>query len=635
MESSIAMTALIFLGVAIIMVPLARKLGLSSVIGYLVGGIIIGPYVLKLTGKDVDNIMHASEFGVIMLLFLIGLELDPRKFWSMRKKIIGLGLSQMIMTVVLIFSVFVFIGWRMETAIAVALCFALSSTAIVLQTLQEKNNLKTLAGEASFATLLFQDIAVIPILALLPIIAKYHPQENSSEAQVFIQKLPEWLQAATVLGSVVLLILIGKYVIVHFLRYVSSSGMVELLTASSLFLVIGVSELMVTIGLSPALGAFIAGVMLANSEFRNELEAQIEPFKGLLLAVFFVSVGSTINFSVIMADPTFIGGMVVAVLLIKFIVLLLIGKFFKLDFSQNLFYAFALSQVGEFAFVLINFSTKLYLFSPEINAKLMAISAITMMITPILLLINDKLITPKFIAEKPEEESDYNILHKKHNQTQKKIIIVGFGHFGSTVGRLLKANKIAATVLDNDPDRIKLLRSYGFKVFYGDATRIQVLRAAGIDDAEILVLCLDDPEENKFITEMVRQKYPKMKIFVRTRNRVDAYYYLNHNIENIYRETLGTAVDMAIDLLHETGMRKYSARRLGKRFMAIDKASVKKLAKMSEKIDEEAIFTTKEVIQREEELLAYDNLSFATSNWENQNDDIQNDDREEEEEEED
>lgn len=617
MESSIAMSTLIFLGVAIIMVPLARKLGLSSVIGYLLGGIVIGPYVLKLTGKDVDDIMHASELGVIMLLFLIGLELDPKKFWSMRKKIIGLGLSQMVLTIVLLFVVFIAVGFRAETAVAVAMIFALSSTAIVLQTLQEKNNLKTIAGEASFSTLLFQDIAVIPILALLPIIAQYHPQQETNEAQILIQKLPEWLQAATVLGGVVILILLGRFVFVPFLRYVSGSGMTELLTVSSLFLVIGVSELMVTFGLSPALGAFIAGVMLANSEFRNELEAQIEPFKGLLLAVFFVSVGSTINFNVIISDPYFIGGLVVAVLGIKFLVLFLIGKFYKIELTQNLFYAFALSQVGEFAFILINFSSTLYLFSPERNAQLMAVTAITMMITPILLLINEKIITPKFIKEKPDQDSDYNILDGKNNQPQKKIIIVGFGHFGSTVGRLLKANKIAATVLDRDPDRIKLLRSYGFKVYYGDATRIPVLRAAGIEDANILVLCLDDPEENKFIAEMIREKYSKIKIFVRARNRVDAYYYLNHGIENIYRETLGTAVDMAIDLLHETGMRKYAARRLGKRFMAIDKASIQKLARMSEEGDEEAMFSTRELLQREEELLAYDNLNLDRQNWEN------------------
>lgn len=613
MESSLAMNTLIFLGVAIIMVPLARKLGLSSVIGYILGGIIIGPYVLRLTGKDVNDIMHASEFGVIMLLFLVGLELEPRKFWEMRKKIMGLGVTQMLISISLLFLVFISAGWRIDKAIAIAMCFALSSTAIVLQTLQEKNNFKTMAGEASFSTLLFQDIAVIPILAILPIIANYKASHHNNDIQILIQKLPEWLQAGTVILGVAILILLGRYVFVPFLRYVSKSGMTELLTASSLFLVIGVSELMVAIGLSPALGAFLAGVMLANSEFRHELEAQINPFKGLLLAVFFVSVGSTINFNIIQQDPLFIFSTVFAVLAVKFVVLYAIGKFFRIDTPQSLFYAFALSQVGEFAFVLINYASDLYLLSPELNAQMMAVTAITMCITPILLIINDRFITPKFIREIPDDENDFNILD--NTVSQKKIIIVGFGHFGSTVGRLLKANKISATVLDRDSDRVKLLRSYGFKVYYGDATRIPILRAAGIEDAEILVLCLDDPDDNKFITDLVREHYPKVRIFVRAKNRIDAYNYLNNGIENIYRETLGTAVDMAVDVLHETGMRKYAARRLGQRFMAIDKASIRRLAKAKED-DEILLFSTKEILQREEELLAYDNLNFDNKDWE-------------------
>lgn len=618
------MNTLIFLGVAIIMVPLARKFGLSSVIGYIAGGILIGPYVLKLTGRNVDDIMHASEFGVIMLLFLVGLELEPRKFWEMRKKIIGLGMTQMLLTISLLFVVFLWAGWKVDKAVAVAMCFALSSTAIVLQTLQEKNNLNTLAGEASFSTLLFQDIAVIPILAILPLMAHHKVNSNDNEIHVIIQNLPQWMQFATVILGVALLILLGRYVFVPFLRYVSKSGMTELLTASSLFLVIGVSELMIAIGLSPALGAFLAGVMLANSEFRHELEAQIDPFKGLLLAVFFVSVGSTMNFNIIAEDPLFIFSTVFAVLVIKFIVLYMIGKFFKIDTPQTLFYAFALSQVGEFAFVLINYASSLYLLNSELNAQMMAVTAITMCITPFLLIINDKLITPKLIRGMPDEENDFNILDG--NVRQKKIIIVGFGHFGSTVGRLLKANKISATVLDRDSDRVKLLRSYGFKVYYGDATKIPTLRAAGIEEAEILVLCLDDPEDNKFVADVVRENYPGVKIFVRAKNRIDAYEYLNNGISNIYRETLGTAVDMAVDVLHETGMRKYSARRLGQRFMTIDKASIRRLAK-SEEDDEIHLFTTREILQREEELLAYDNLNFDNQQWEDSSMDDEEEDK--------
>ena len=621
MEGSLALYMLIFLGAALVMVPLVRRLGLSSVVGYILGGVIIGPFVLKLVGRETDNIMHATEFGVVMLLFIVGLELEPRKFWSMRKRILGLGLSQVLLTVGLLLGIFLLAGWKLNQALAISLCLSLSSTAIVLQMLQEKNLFKTTAGEASFATLLFQDIAVIPILAVLPLIARYEIKEDN-EIQVLIQRLPEWMQAGTVVLGIAFLILLGRYVFVPFLRYVSKSGMSELLTASSLFLVIGVSELMVAIGLSPALGAFLAGVMLANSEFRHELEAQIDPFKGLLLAVFFVSVGATINFSTILADPLFIFTTVLLVMAVKLLVLYAVGKFFKIEKIQNIFYAFALSQVGEFAFVLLNYSQKLYLISPTLNSQMMAVTAITMLITPLLLLSYDRYIAPKFNSEHISEPL-FDIMDNP--VSEKKVIIVGFGHFGSTVGRLLRASKVSATVLDHDSERIKLLRSYGFKVFYGDATRMPILRAAGIENAEILVLCLDDTESNRYIADMVREHYPKLKIFVRAKNRLDAYHYINQGIDNVYRETLGTAVDMAIDVLSETGMRKYAARRLGKRFATIDKSSLRKIAREYGR-GEDLFFTTRETIQREEALLSYDNLNFNTHDWMDQDEDeVRND----------
>lgn len=621
MEGSLALYMLIFLGAALVMVPLVRRLGLSSVVGYILGGVIIGPFVLKLAGRETDNIMHATEFGVVMLLFIVGLELEPRKFWSMRKRILGLGLSQVLLTVGLLLGIFLLAGWKLNQALAISLCLSLSSTAIVLQMLQEKNLFKTTAGEASFATLLFQDIAVIPILAVLPLIARYEIKEDN-EIQVLIQRLPEWMQAGTVVLGIAFLILLGRYVFVPFLRYVSKSGMSELLTASSLFLVIGVSELMVAIGLSPALGAFLAGVMLANSEFRHELEAQIDPFKGLLLAVFFVSVGATINFSTILADPLFIFTTVLLVMAVKLLVLYAVGKFFKIEKIQNIFYAFALSQVGEFAFVLLNYSQKLYLISPTLNSQMMAVTAITMLITPLLLLSYDRYIAPKFNSEHISEPL-FDIMDNP--VSEKKVIIVGFGHFGSTVGRLLRASKVSATVLDHDSERIKLLRSYGFKVFYGDATRMPILRAAGIENAQILVLCLDDTESNRYIADMVREHYPKLKIFVRAKNRLDAYHYINQGIDNVYRETLGTAVDMAIDVLSETGMRKYAARRLGKRFATIDKSSLRKIAREYGR-GEDLFFTTRETIQREEALLSYDNLNFNTHDWMDQDEDeVRND----------
>lgn len=608
MQNSIAMTILIFLGAAIIMVPLGKKLGLSSVIGYILGGILIGPFCLQLTGRDAADIMHASELGVVMLLFLVGLELEPHKLWQIRKRILGLGLSQMLLSIVGIFFVFYVAGFGLKKSLIISLCFAMSSTAIVLQTLKEKNLFRTVSGESSFSILLFQDIAVIPILALLPFLSKSESAVKQSEHQeILLQYVPDWLQPFTVIFGVLALILLGRYIFIPFLRFVSKSGLNELLTAASLFLVIGVSELMISVGLSPALGAFIAGVMLANSEFRHELESDIDPFKGLLLAVFFVSVGATINFNIIAEKPFFIFSAAFIVLAIKALVLFAIGKYYKMNNEQSFFLAFALSQVGEFAFVLVNFAASLYLIDYQANSELMAIVAITMCISPLLLIFKEKVLDNRFIKQKNEENIELGIIK------QRKIIIVGFGFFGSTVGRLLKANGIRSTVLDNDPDRVALLRSNGFNVYYGDATKPALLRAAGIEEAELLVLCLDDVEKNKFLVDYCKENYPDLKIFVRAKNRLDAYDFLNKNVNNIYRETLGTAVDMAVDILKENGMRKYTARRMGKRFMLIDKAMTKRLAK--EKDKDMITFTLRESLEREAELLALDSISFEENYW--------------------
>ena len=608
MQNSIAMTILIFLGAAIIMVPLGKKLGLSSVIGYILGGILIGPFCLQLTGGDAADIMHASELGVVMLLFLVGLELEPHKLWQIRKRILGLGLSQMLLSIVGIFFVFYVSGFGLKKSLIISLCFAMSSTAIVLQTLKEKNLFRTVSGESSFSILLFQDIAVIPILALLPFLSKSESAVKQSEHQeILLQYVPDWLQPFTVILGVLALILLGRYIFIPFLRFVSKSGLNELLTAASLFLIIGVSELMISVGLSPALGAFIAGVMLANSEFRHELESDIDPFKGLLLAVFFVSVGATINFNIIAEKPFFIFSAAFIVLPIKAVVLFGIGKYYKMNNEQSFFLAFALSQVGEFAFVLVNFAASLYLIDYQANSELMAIVAITMCISPLLLIFKEKVLDNRFIKQKNEENIELGIIK------QRKIIIVGFGFFGSTVGRLLKANGIRSTVLDNDPDRVALLRSNGFNVYYGDATKPALLRAAGIEEAELLVLCLDDVEKNKFLVDYCKENYPDLKIFVRAKNRLDAYDFLNKNVNNIYRETLCTAVDMAVDILKESGMRKYTARRMGKRFMLIDKAMTKRLAK--EKDKDMITFTLRESLEREAELLALDSISFEENYW--------------------
>ncbi len=603
MQESFFKITLIFLGAAIIMVPLVRKIGFSSVIGYILGGILIGPFFLKLTGNP-DDIMQATEFGVVMLLFIVGLELEPRKFWAMRRSIVGMGLGQMLLTAVLLFAVLYFAGWHNRQALVIALCFAMSSTAIVLQTLKEKNLFNTAGGEASFSILLFQDIAVIPILAFLPWLA--NPDASQvNESALLISYLPDWLRPFSVILGVGALIFLGRYVFVPFLRYVSKAGMSELITGSALFLVVGVSQLMIMVGLSPALGAFLAGVMLANSEFRHELEGSIDPFKGLLLAVFFVSVGSTINFNTIAADPLFIFTTVVAVVVVKSAVLFAVGRIFRMSNDQNLILTFGLSQVGEFAFVLLAFATKLYLIDPVLNSQMLAVVAITMCVTPFLTMLNDRVIEPKLNSKITDEEIDPQI-------KQRKIIIVGFGHFGSTVGRLLKANGLKATILDHDSDRVQLLRDYGFKVYYGDATRLELLRAAGAENADLLIICLDDPDANYRILQMAKKHFPQLKIFVRAKNRLDAYKFINAGVDNIYRETLGTAVNMGVDVLQAAGMRRYAARRMGKRFETIDKLSVRRLAK--EDIQDRPAFVINESLEREASLLADDNISFAENN---------------------
>ncbi|MDD1539119.1 monovalent cation:proton antiporter-2 (CPA2) family protein [Riemerella anatipestifer] len=614
MSESLFKITLVYLGAAIFLVPIVRKFGFSSVIGYILGGILVGPFALKLTG-NAEDVMHSTEFGVVMLLFIIGLELEPRKFWAMRKSILGLGFSQMAFTFGLIFPILHLAGWEVTTNIVVSIAFAMSSTAIVLQTLKEKNLFNTVSGEASFSTLLFQDIAVIPILALLPMLAGQ--SEGGGEKSVLITYLPEWLQPFSVILGVGVLILLGRYLFVPFLRYVSRSGMNELLTASSLFLVVGVSELMLLAGLSPALGAFLAGVMLANTEFRHELESQIDPFKGLLLAVFFVSVGSTINFNVIQQDPLFIFSMVVMATLVKFGVLFLVGKMFKMSNDQNFLYSFGMSQVGEFAFVIITFAVKLNLLDLEISSQMISVVAISMMITPFLLLLNERVIAPNFNVKFEEPVSDLISEPIK----QKKIIIVGFGHFGSTVGRLLKVSGIKATVLDNDSNRVNLLRQKGFKVYYGDAKRVEIMRAAGAENAEILVLCLDDPESNKYMIQMAKSHFPHLQIFVRARNRLDAYDFINDGIHNIYRETLETAVNMGVDILNASGFRKYAARRLANRFIAIDNDSTIRLAKQD--IDSDTTFTIKESLEREARLLADDNISFEDEHWLDEDEEVE------------
>jgi CPA2 family monovalent cation:H+ antiporter-2 len=599
--------ALIYLAAAVVFVPIAKKLGMGSVLGYLLGGIIIGPFFLGFIGQEGKDIMHFAEFGVVMMLFLVGLELEPSNFWRMRNLILGTGSVQLCTTTILIFAVFLFIGFSWQAALACGLALAMSSTAIVMQTLREKGLTRTESGKSSFAVLLFQDIAVIPILALLPLLAFSAVHAPATGNVTLLSGQPGWAQTVTLLGAVGLVILSGRFVIVPFLRFIARIHLRELFTAAALLIVIGTAYIMMLVGLSPALGTFLAGVVLANSEFRHELESDIEPFKGILLGLFFISVGASINFSLIVNNPLKIVALVCGIIVIKASVLFLTGKLSRLSFDQNLLFTLGLAQVGEFAFVLFSFIHQLNILPAQWTDMMMGVTAISMTVTPLLLLLNERFIFPRFgTKEKEEKEADDIDVHNP-------VIIAGFGHFGSTLGRFLRANGIHATILDNDSDRVDLLRKMGFKVFYGDATRIDILKSAGADEARVLIAAIDSPETNYDLVEKTKKLFPHLTIMVRARSRLDAYELIDIGVKDIYRESLDTSVRLGIDVLIKLGVRKYSATRAGQNFIKYDEAAMYQLA--PHRHDQDTyIFNTREQIQLQEQLLTNDREVNPTLN---------------------
>lgn len=592
--------ALIFLTAAVICVPVAKRLGMGSVLGYLIAGMLIGPFVLGFIGKEGEDIMHFAEFGVVMMLFLIGLELEPSQFWKMRKSIVGMGSMQLFASSTLIFILLILIGLSWTVSLAVSLAFAMSSTAIVLQTIKEKGLSQAASGQASFSVLLFQDIMVIPVLAILPLIAVNDLSESRNISSSLIGHFPGWLQGLSFFAAVAVIYFGGRYLFVPLLRIVAKTRLRELFTASSLLLVVAVALLMQAIGLSPALGTFLAGIVLANSEYRHELESDLEPFKGLLLGLFFVGVGASINFGLIITKPLIIGGLVVGVMLLKFAVLFITGNIFKVATDQNLLFAFALSQVGEFAFVLLSFSNQLTIIDREWMDIFMAVTAITMTITPLLLLFNERINDPKFGVKTIPNEKDADEIDEKH-----AVIIAGFGHFGSTIGRFLRANRVEATILDHDSDRVQLLRKMGFKVYYGDATRLDLLKAAGADDAKILVAAIDSPEINQELIDIVRKNFPNLQIMARAKSRMDAYDLMDKGITNIYRESLHTSVQLAVDVLGKLGQRSYTATRQGQKFLQYDEEMVRQMAEHRHDM-KQYVLKAREAFKLQEDLLSVD-----------------------------
>ena len=604
MSETLLGQAVVYLAAALVCVPLAKRLGLGSVLGYLLAGILIGPYGLGLIGREGEDIMHFAEFGVVMMLFLIGLELEPAHFWRMRNSILGLGSLQLVLTTLALTGGLLLLGLDWRGAVAVGLALSMSSTAIVLQTLKEKGLGQSQAGASSFAVLLFQDIAVIPILALLPFLAL---QTGSPAAAGGAAGLPVWLKAGSVLLALVLVVAVGRYLVVPFLRIVTRSSVRELSVAAALLIIVSIALLMQRVGLSPALGAFLAGVLLANSEFRHELESDVEPFKGLLLGLFFLAVGASINFGLLAASPATILSLVAAVILVKAMVLAVAGRLFRLSFDQNCLFALGLSQVGEFAFVLLAFMQRLGIIDGDRSDTLMAVTALSMALTPLLLLFNERLVQPRF-GTRLQVEPQADTIDLEH-----PVIIAGFSSFGSTLGRFLRANGVEATILDHDSDQVDLLRRMGFQVFYGDATRLDILRSAGADSARILFIAIDEPETASRLIATVKKHFPRLRIMARAGNNLDAHELLELGVDQIYRDFLDTSVRAGVEVLAALGQRRYSATRAAQNFLKHDEAAMRHLAPHRHD-QSNYISNAREQIRLQEQLLAVDRASNPTLN---------------------
>ena len=566
--------ALVYLAAAVIFIPIANRLGLGSVLGYLIAGIVIGPFILGFIGSEGEDIMHYAEFGVVMMLFLIGLELEPELLWRLRKSILGLGSLQVIITALIIGAISFANGLNWQQSLATGLIMSMSSTAIVMQSLREKGLMRTQAGQSAFSVLLFQDIAVIPIIALFSLLVNLPVIKNSDThvATNWVEGQSAWMHTLIVLASVVGIVSGGRLLVRPLLRIIAKTGLREAFTASALLIVVGIAALMTQVGLSPALGAFLAGVVLANSEYRHELESDIDPFKGLLLGLFFIAVGSAIDFRLIAEQPWQIAKWVFILMALKTTILLLLGKFFKLSAEQNFIFSFSLSQVGEFAFVLLSFALAEGILPQSTVSFFIAVVAISMALTPLIMLLNEKLILPRISTNQKEERATDEINEKN------PVIIAGFGHFGNTAGRFLRANKINATYLDLDSDRVDVLRKMGFKVFYGDASRHELLQAAGAMEAKIIIIAMGDSEKRLEMVETVKKHFPHLHILVRATNRYDAYDLMNAGMLHVYRETIDTSVRLGVDAMTLLGHRAYTAKRLAKTFLKHDEKNLKKLA---------------------------------------------------------
>ena len=558
----------LYLLAAVVAVPIASKLGLGSVLGYLIAGVFIGP-VFGLLGENNEDVQHFAEFGVVMMLFLIGLELKPSILWKMRSKLLGLGLSQVLITSVLFAGIFYFVlGYGSSMSIAIGMILALSSTAIVLKTLQEKNWIKRPGGEASFSVLLVQDIAVIPMIALFPLLAAkaVHSIDNHHAAGG-ISHLSTPLQVIVILLSIASIVVAGRYFIRPIFRFIAESKLSEIFTATALLLVVGITILMNFVGLSPALGAFLAGVVLSGNEYRHELESDIDPFKGLLLGLFFISVGAGMDLSLLAKDPVFILSLALLIMLTKAMVLFGIAKATKIQRPENWLFILGLSQAGEFAFVLFSLSKGLALIEPGLLERLSLVVAVTMFLTPLLFLFYEKVILPRsFTTVEPPE---YDKIDKKG-----RVVIAGSGRFGQIVSRLLTSYGFEIVTLEHDPKMIELLRRFESKAYYGDATRPDLLRASGLAEADVFIAATNDRHKQILMIEHVSKNYPNVRILARARDRHHVYELEAAGAHFVVRETFESSLELSKQAMIALGIHPFMAEIKKRKFKNYDLESL-------------------------------------------------------------
>jgi len=553
-HSSWLQLPLVFLAAAVVAVPLARFLRLGSIVGYLVAGVVIGPEALALINSP-EAVLELAEMGVVLMLFLVGLELEPQRLWGLRRPIFLWGTVQMVGCTLLLFGLALLIGWPWRMSLVAALGLAMSSTAVALAVMAERNLSRTTAGQSVLSISLFQDMAAIPILALVPVLAVGAAREHEGTGA-----LSHLLEAGRIIGLMALILIGGRLLLKPALRWIARSKTPEIFTAAALLLVLGTAALMDLIGISQAMGAFLAGVLLAESEYRRELETDLEPFKGLLMGLFFIGVGAGIDLTVLVKQPLVVLGLLAALLVLKTVLLTFMSRAMGIPLAERPVFVILVAQGGEFGFVVFQLAAQSGLISAGEQSALVAAVALSLALTPALLQASERWLAPRLIRREVPAEA------RMEEQQDAPIIIAGFGRYGQIVGRLLFANGISATVLDHDADVIESLGAFGWRVFYGDATRLDLLRTAGAGKARVLVVAVDDIEQSIEIVELAREHFPQLQIVARARNVTHLYRLREAGVKLIERETFESAIQTGRSVLELMGWEPHSARNLAWRF---------------------------------------------------------------------